>query len=178
MAYKTGILSDLLREEKKKIYCFGAGRMFDDFLKEFSNYKLKENIIAIVDNQADRISFSSKVVQGTNIPIISFETMIKNVNASDRVIITTAAYEEIVDQLTNSKEIDEIDYYIYPILRIEQYDDDRLNINIPSRLSTYKCIQIPKTIHYCWFGGKDMPIQYIKWMEGWKQYCPDYEIVD
>lgn len=178
MAYATGILSNLLCEKKRKIYCFGAGRMFDDFVKEFSNYNLKENIKAIVDNQADSMSISFKEVQGASIPIISFEVMIKNISVSDKIVITTASYEEVIEQLSNTKEIDDIDYYIYPILRIEQYDNDRLNINIPSRLSTCKHIQIPKTIHYCWFGGKDIPIQYKKWMKSWKYFCPDYEIIE
>lgn len=35
---------------------------------------------------------------------------------------------------------------------------------------------IPKVIHYCWFGGKEMPVQFLKYIESWKKYCPDYEI--
>lgn len=35
---------------------------------------------------------------------------------------------------------------------------------------------IPKTIHYCWFGGKEMPAQLKKYIKSWKKYCPDYEI--
>lgn len=35
---------------------------------------------------------------------------------------------------------------------------------------------IPKTIHYCWFGGKDLPDSVIKCIDSWKRYCPDYEI--
>lgn len=37
---------------------------------------------------------------------------------------------------------------------------------------------IPKIIHYCWFGGNPLPEQYKKYMESWKEYCPDYEIVE
>ena len=36
---------------------------------------------------------------------------------------------------------------------------------------------IPKIIHFCWFGGKDLPIEVRKCMESWKKKCPDYEIV-
>lgn len=35
---------------------------------------------------------------------------------------------------------------------------------------------IPKTIHYCWFGGKEKPDSVKKYMNTWKRYCPDYEI--
>lgn len=37
---------------------------------------------------------------------------------------------------------------------------------------------IPKKIHYCWFGGKPLPETAIKCIESWKQYLPDYEIVE
>lgn len=35
---------------------------------------------------------------------------------------------------------------------------------------------IPKTIHYCWFGGNEKPEKAKKCIASWKQYCPDYEI--
>ena len=36
---------------------------------------------------------------------------------------------------------------------------------------------IPKVIHYCWFGGKELPDQVKVCIESWRKYCPDYEIV-
>lgn len=36
--------------------------------------------------------------------------------------------------------------------------------------------QIPKIIHYCWFGGNPLPELANRCIESWKQYCPDYEI--
>lgn len=37
---------------------------------------------------------------------------------------------------------------------------------------------IPKTIHYCWFGGNPLPELAVKCIESWKKYCPDYEIIE
>lgn len=37
---------------------------------------------------------------------------------------------------------------------------------------------IPKTIHYCWFGGKPLPSLARDCIESWKKYCPDYEIIE
>ena len=37
---------------------------------------------------------------------------------------------------------------------------------------------IPKKIHYCWFGGKELPKLAKKCIESWKKYCPDYEIIE
>lgn len=36
--------------------------------------------------------------------------------------------------------------------------------------------EIPKVIHYCWFGGKEPPPLAIKCIESWKKYLPGYEI--
>lgn len=35
---------------------------------------------------------------------------------------------------------------------------------------------IPKIIHYCWFGEKPLPDEYKKYIDSWKKYCPDWEI--
>lgn len=35
---------------------------------------------------------------------------------------------------------------------------------------------IPKIIHYCWFGTKEIPQMEKECMESWKKYLPDYEI--
>ncbi len=36
---------------------------------------------------------------------------------------------------------------------------------------------IPKIIHYCWFGGKEMPKLAKKCLKSWEKYCPDYKIM-
>lgn len=36
---------------------------------------------------------------------------------------------------------------------------------------------IPKIIHYCWFGGKELPESAKKCIASWKKYCPDYKII-
>ena len=36
---------------------------------------------------------------------------------------------------------------------------------------------IPKVIHYCWFGGKKLPMDVVKCIESWKKICPEYTIV-
>lgn len=37
---------------------------------------------------------------------------------------------------------------------------------------------IPKKIHYCWFGKKELPTKAKKCIASWKKYCSDYEIVE
>lgn len=35
---------------------------------------------------------------------------------------------------------------------------------------------IPRTIHYCWFGGNPLPKSAVKCIDSWKRFFPDYEI--
>ena len=178
MLYNALPLSEFKKKINRNVYCFGAGRAFDSFMKEFTYLNLEKDIKAIVDNASSSMSVSTKMINDTEIPIISLEQMLSDIKNNDSILITTAAYEEIIEQLEKIEKLNFIEYYIYSIMKVEQYDYDRLQINIPSQLSTYKEIQIPKMIHYCWFGKKEIPVRYKEWMESWKHYCPDYEIIE
>lgn len=35
---------------------------------------------------------------------------------------------------------------------------------------------IPKILHYCWFGRGEKPQSIQKYIAGWKEHCPDFEI--
>ena len=37
---------------------------------------------------------------------------------------------------------------------------------------------IPKVVHYCWFGNQNMPIDLKKYVNDWKYILKDYEIVE
>lgn len=39
-------------------------------------------------------------------------------------------------------------------------------------------MMIPKIIHYCWFGGKELPNLAKQCIASWRKYCPDYKIVE
>lgn len=43
-------------------------------------------------------------------------------------------------------------------------------------LRNKKMNEIPKVIHYCWFGGNPLPELAIKCIASWKKFLPDYEI--
>ena len=38
--------------------------------------------------------------------------------------------------------------------------------------------EIPKKIHYCWFGNNPLPESVQRCIKSWKKYCPDYEIIE
>ena len=36
---------------------------------------------------------------------------------------------------------------------------------------------IPKLIHFCWFGGKPLPVSTKRYIRTWRKYLPDYRII-
>ena len=178
MQYRVTSILELKEQKKRQIYCFGAGKAFDSFMVEFAQYKLEKHVKAVVDNNAGCMKIVAKTVNNVCIPVISMKQMLIDIKANDCILITTAGYEEVIKQLEKIEQLDAITYYIYTFMRIAQYDYDRWNVKIPSKRSLYRKKQIPKTIHYCWFGRNEIPAQYQKWMESWKRYCPDYEIIE
>lgn len=175
MKYDRVLISELKNQIHRNIYCFGAGRAFDKFMEEFAQFELEKRIKAVADNNP---IISVKVISNQNIPVISLKNMLNIIDDNDFILITTAAYREIIDQLNKIDQLKSVSYGIYSIMKIEQYDFDRLQIKLPKRLSLYDEMRIPKVIHYCWFGRKAIPNQYKEWMASWKKYCPDYEIIE
>lgn len=176
MRYKVGSITDLKKE--KNIYCFGAGKIFDSFMKESARFHLEQNVRAVVDSNAGALDISCKNINGIEIPVISLEQMLDDIKEWDCILITTAYFEEIIQQLEKISKLNFISYYLYFIVHMEQHDYDRLQIAIPECLSACPESIIPKTIHYCWFGRKELPDKYRKYIESWKKYCPDYEITE
>lgn len=179
MNIKRGSVDSFMHDIKEKghIYCFGAGKALTRFLAEFREYNIEHCMKAIVDNSINK--------QGTfmqcnskSIPVISLEKMVNEITSKDVILIAVADFIGIIDQLSKIEALQNICCYLYAALRAEQYDTDRLKINIPARLSIYQEQRIPKIIHYCWFGKKEIPSLYRNWMESWKKYCPDYEIME
>ncbi|MFD0762118.1 glycosyltransferase family 32 protein [Lutibacter aestuarii] len=37
---------------------------------------------------------------------------------------------------------------------------------------------IPKKLHYCWFGSQPKPTLFKQCLKSWKQYCPNFEIIE
>ena len=178
MIYEPALLYELEKEIDKNIYCFGAGKAFDSFINEFEDDKFENRVKGIVDNNLEVAEKSFKVIKDSCVPIISLDHMLNDIKSNDYILITTILFDEIIEQLEKIKKLDKIRFGISYFMRMERRDNNRIKNVIPTVLSTYKELRIPKTIHYCWFGEKEIPKQQKKWMKSWKDYCPEYEIVE
>lgn len=178
MIYAPALLNELEKRTDKNIYCFGAGKALDSFIDEFQDYKLQNRIKGIADNNPNVVVQSIKKINGCCIPILSLDQLLYGIKNNDCILITTMMFEEIIEQLEKIRQLDQIRFGISYIMKMEYRDNNQIKHAIPTVLAAYKELRIPKTIHYCWFGKKEIPDQQKKWMESWKKYCPDYEIVE
>ena len=156
----------IYRTKEKDIYCFGAGRYLVDFFGE--HYDIE--ITGVIDNYRymDDISIS---VNQKSVKIISVDEFKKICDNNCAIIITCAAFDDIIYQLDSLEELNGIDCYIEFFIRhCTEHQELLVDFSDKSEI-------IPKKIHYCWFGGSELPDKYKKNIESWKKYCPDYEII-
>lgn len=177
MQYEIFTPQDLQGKFKENVYCFGAGKVFDAFFVRDVGKRLAKHVRAVADNHADEMSTSVKILNGRPIPIISFGHLLKDIKEEDIILITTVSFREIIAQLDNIEKLQNTKYCVYFAVEIEFYDKNGINLFVPNSLARYEQIQIPKLIHYCWFGKGEIPDRCRKWMESWEKYCPDYEII-
>lgn len=174
MILKNLGLKDFQKYSKEKsIFCFGFGKHFIEFLSKFENI---ENIKLIIDNDKNKIG-SFFTIKDKNIKIVSLTDAIKKID-NNTIFLITAAYKfgmEIYNQLENYNEIKKITvFWTYFILNCNETKLAGYKYNKIDFRKTDK-IQIPKIIHYAWFGKNPMPEEYINYIEGWKKLCSDYK---
>ena len=153
----------------KELIVFGAGTRIER-VKRIIPSNIPRHI---VDNNCELWGKRIKWSRDKEVTIISFNNLarfMKN-ESNDKFIflITTAFYSmDIVSQLDGDECFDGIKCYIYNLLAD--------NIEEKSFAFTKGTDQIPRVIHYCWFGDKKMPEIYKKYIETWREKCPDFEI--
>ena len=82
---------------------------------------------------------------------------------------------EIVRQLHSLPESDSFRiYWAYAFLP-NSLQEVKHVVPKPFRLAEKQ--QIPRIIHYAWFGNKPIPEEHQKYIAGWKKLCRDYEFV-
>ncbi len=166
------------RIQQNKVICFGRSMAFRSFSYFMNSLGIDDRIDFIVDNDES--------VWGTVVPgydkewsVISPENIRGRYNTC--IIVITVGREEnaltIARQLTREYGIDKDRIVYYLPAYNEWISQKKRTISIPNDVRILDKPAIPKTIHYCWFGGKPIPDHYKRWMDTWKKVCPDYEIV-
>ncbi len=154
------------RCQKKKVVCFGAGKQLQEFAKAVPYIE----VYKVIDNY----KYGNDVnIQSRKLSVISFNEFLEiyeSVKNDVILVITCLSFVDIIHQIENIGIFQDLECYIY--LFVVEYTEET---TIPSVLQGEALI--PKKIHYCWFGEKEMPIVYKKNIDSWHKFCSDYEII-
>lgn len=161
-----------IKDEKKKIVVYGAGmigQIIVPYLVE--EYGLYKNLACFVD--MDQRKWGRKVkICGREYEITKAD-FVKTIDDSYVLLITNSEFIPIINFLDSISSLDEVTGYIVPIMQICELKDSESIIIQRNK----KQAVIPKKIHYCWFGRKEMPVFLKECILSWSVLCPDYEII-
>lgn len=158
----------------KRIYLFGASRNISHMLNHKYQNGLALRINGVVDNNIEKHGSTVDTAFGSW-RIISIDDFVRQYQADSNIalIIMPKICDEIVEQLRNILELKTLECYIYCLYPFFAHTKSLPDELIEMRLGKP---QIPKIIHYIWFGDKPLPLRYQKNIEQWKKLCPDFEI--
>lgn len=93
------------------------------------------------------------------------------------ILIAVTGYDEILGQLKADERLS--GFEAVPSIYLEALYEDMLLLSAKKPPLNYRKNNkpvIPKLIHAIWFSGDPMPELYLRCLESWKEYAPDYEI--
>lgn len=155
----------------KKIILWGAGKLAPYYIRTFCK---NLNIFCIIDGNKN-LCGNNLTVDDINYPVITEEELLhqlENNRLSKNIafFITPTSYAgEIIKHINTIETFDTMECYAGVLLR-DFYEASSFKFSEDED-------KIQKKIHYCWFGGKEIPDYLKTYMESWKRLCPDYEII-
>lgn len=158
----------------KDIICWGNGKHFRNITTPFLiKSGLKDNLKGFVGTS------DKEKVRGSDNSYDVFikEELIKMDSNKTVILIAVTGYEEILNQLKSDARLSEFE--AIPSIYLESLYEDMLLLSAPKPPANYRKNDrqmIPKIIHAIWFSGDPMPELYLRCLESWKKYAPDYEI--
>ncbi|MCQ2517889.1 MAG: hypothetical protein MJ119_03925 [Lachnospiraceae bacterium] len=151
--------------ENEDLVCFGAGQELIRICEEFPS--IVNRILFVIDNK----KFGEEIeLNGLKKRIRSAEDeLIGKSNVS--VVITTVNFADVFIRQMDENEMFGNKKVYFPYL---YRDEAKATAFIADDTKEKK---IPRKIHYCWFGENPIPDKFLKNIESWKKFCPDYELV-
>lgn len=165
-------LAEKIKLHKNRIVIYGAGMIGQIVAPYFiHSFGMEEQVECFVDMDIRK--------KGEIIRIGGYEfgifhpDLLKEPIDNLIVLITNSKFYPIVKYLDNIRCLDSVEGYIIPMIQILE----RRNENpVVIRKISQKPL-IPRKIHYCWFGKKEMPEFLLNCIDSWGKNCPDYEII-
>lgn len=166
-------LANDIKENAKRVMIYGAGMIGQIVVPYFVKaYNLYDYVDCFID--ADKRKKGQKIYIDSREYEIKTPDYLETYRENQIILITNSKFFPILKFLDSIHSLDEAEGYIVPMMQIHEIDAaEPIHIERLSRESL-----IPQKIHYCWFGGKDLPEFLQKCIQSWRQVCPDYEIIE
>lgn len=152
-------LARRIRERNSRIIIYGAG-MIGQIVVPYviDTYQLHDYVDCYVDMDARKTGKS--IVIGTHEYEIRLPEVLESIPQNSVILITNSNFDAVLGFLDGIQSLSDVDCYIVPVMqRMAQHPG------------------IPRKIHYCWFGGKEIPDFLKECMDSWYRHCPGYEVV-
>lgn len=160
--------------KNRTVICYGAGKMLDEMFTQIPEIVSACRYLAIVDGDDSKCG-KSKVLCGKQY-IVNGVGYLKQVN-NPIVIVTPAKVGDILSHLHQVLG-ENTPVFCYMLMKREENERKVINVDNKTELMGDKHTeQIPKIIHYFWFGRKPIPDEYIRNMDSWRKCCPNYEFL-
>jgi len=167
----------LFRIEGKRLVCFGAGRELEQLVRSYPEMQTENHIAYIVDNNSDLWGGKKVFSNGASIPVYAPHKLVSEKTLSDIIIVISSSsfWDEILRQLNSMPNLYNTECYFSMFLLYESHNCKSRTIP-RNRINNFPII--PAIIHYFWFGDRPLPDKHKKFIDGWREHCPGFEIVE
>jgi hypothetical protein len=157
--------------------CFGAGAWLSVLSDEFS-CGIEKTYAYVVDNNP-ALWGTKKKVRDTVLEVCAPEKLYRTASERTIVLITVGDWPEIYDELEKVSQLKDLECHSAVLIGCLAWDRATYNAQpVPTDWRMNATAQIPKTIHYAWFGDRPIPEKFKAYMNTWKEFCPDYELIE
>lgn len=169
---RWGALAEMIKKGNKRVVVYGAGMIGKVIAPYFiCKYEITEYVECFVD--ADLHKQGGFIHAGACSYEIKAPEILYQKEENRILLVTNSKFSSVVKFLNEIKELDETEGFIIPMMQLRELDSAP-SVKI-ERLGERALI--PKKIHYCWFGRKELPESLQKCISSWKAHCPDYEMI-
>lgn len=158
-----------VQNEDLSVWLFGCGEKGKNFISKYKTTGIISHLKGFIDNNPNQQG-KMIVIENGKFPVCSLQQFVDSKKKNDAILITSSYVLEILKQIEKIDQLQDTSCYIDYLLE-ELYEPQSFSVGA-NRKQT-----IPKQIHYCWFGRKEIPKQFRLYMESWEKYCPDYEVI-
>lgn len=156
-----------------RLVLFGSGAIGQVSTPEvLRNLGLLERIDCYIDNNQSKWGTYIEAC-GRNFEVRSPDYL-QECNDNAVIILNISRFSEVIEQLEGMSCTNSMKCYVMPMMLIHNFCMKKSNGN--PKIS--KDPLIPKKIHYMWLGRNPLPQKLERCINSWKEYCPDYEIIE